>query len=48
MTMLVVTHEMGFAAQVAENCFYGRGQIIEQNTPTDFLTTRDQNVPSYF
>ncbi len=38
MTMLVVTHEMGFAAQVADQMvFMDEGQIIEQNTPTEFF-----------
>ena len=38
MTMLVVTHEMGFAAQVADQIvFMDEGQIIEQNTPTEFF-----------
>ena len=38
MTMLVVTHEMGFAAQVADQIvFMDEGQIIEQNIPTEFF-----------
>ncbi len=38
MTMLVVTHEMGFAAQVADQViFMDDGQIIEQNTPKEFF-----------
>ena len=38
MTMLVVTHEMGFAAQVADQIiFMDEGQIVEQNTPTEFF-----------
>ncbi len=38
MTMLVVTHEMGFAAQVADQIvFMDEGQIIEQNTPKEFF-----------
>ena len=38
MTMLVVTHEMGFAAEVADQIvFMDEGQIIEQNTPTEFF-----------
>ena len=38
MTMLVVTHEMGFAAQVADQMvLMDEGQIIEQNTPTEFF-----------
>jgi general L-amino acid transport system ATP-binding protein len=38
MTMLVVTHEMGFASQVADRViFMDEGQIVEQNTPDDFF-----------
>src|SRR5690349_5982215 len=39
MTMLVVTHEMGFARQVANRViFMDAGQIIEQNAPEEFFT----------
>jgi len=39
MTMLVVTHEMGFARQVADRIvFMDGGQIIEINTPEAFFT----------
>jgi general L-amino acid transport system ATP-binding protein len=38
MTMLVVTHEMGFARQVANRIvFMDEGQIIEINTPQEFF-----------
>jgi general L-amino acid transport system ATP-binding protein len=38
MTMLVVTHEMGFAREVADRIiFMDAGQIIEANTPADFF-----------
>jgi general L-amino acid transport system ATP-binding protein len=38
MTMLVVTHEMGFARQVADRViFMDAGQIIEMNTPEEFF-----------
>jgi general L-amino acid transport system ATP-binding protein len=38
MTMLVVTHEMGFARQVADRVvFMDAGQIIEANTPNEFF-----------
>jgi len=38
MTMLVVTHEMGFASQVADRViFMDEGQIVEQNTPDEFF-----------
>src|ERR1700754_884939 len=38
MTMLVVTHEMGFARQVADRViFMDRGEIVEQNEPEEFF-----------
>ena len=39
MTMMVVTHEMGFARRVADTMvFMDAGQIVEQSTPEDFFT----------
>ena len=39
MTMLVVTHEMGFAKEVANRIvFMDAGQIIEANTPENFFS----------
>jgi general L-amino acid transport system ATP-binding protein len=39
MTMLVVTHEMGFAREVANRVvFMDAGQIIESNTPESFFS----------
>jgi len=39
MTMLCVTHEMGFARQVANRViFMDQGQIVEQNAPEPFFT----------
>ena len=38
MTMLCVTHEMGFARQVADRViFMDQGQIVEQNTAHEFF-----------
>jgi len=38
MTMLCVTHEMGFARKVADRViFMDRGEIIEENTPDQFF-----------
>jgi ABC-type polar amino acid transport system ATPase subunit len=38
-TMVVVTHEMGFARKVADRViFMENGRIIEQNNPHDFFT----------
>ena len=38
-TILAVTHEMGFAREVADRViFMDAGQIVEINTPEDFFT----------
>jgi general L-amino acid transport system ATP-binding protein len=38
MTMLVVTHEMGFAKEVSDRiCFFDEGIIVEQNAPAQFF-----------
>lgn len=38
MTMIVVSHEMGFARQVADRViFMDEGQIVEQNVPNQFF-----------
>lgn len=40
MTMLCVTHEMGFAKEVADRViFMDRGQIVEENEPNAFFTS---------
>ncbi|MCA9993865.1 MAG: amino acid ABC transporter ATP-binding protein [Ardenticatenaceae bacterium] len=37
-TILAVTHEMGFAREVADRViFFDQGVIVEENTPTDFF-----------
>lgn len=39
MTMIVVTHEMGFARKAADRvAFMSEGQLIEQATPEEFFT----------
>jgi polar amino acid transport system ATP-binding protein len=39
MTMIVVTHEMGFAREVAHRViFMDEGKLVEENTPTLFFT----------
>ncbi|ARJ55901.1 amino acid ABC transporter ATP-binding protein [Campylobacter cuniculorum] len=53
MTMLIVTHEMGFAKAVADKIvFMDKGQIIEQNTPDNFFknpyTTRAKRFLNLF
>jgi glutamate transport system ATP-binding protein len=38
MTMIVVTHEMGFARRAADRVvFMDRGQIVEESAPADFF-----------
>ncbi|MFQ5759687.1 MAG: amino acid ABC transporter ATP-binding protein, partial [Acidiferrobacterales bacterium] len=38
MTMICVTHEMGFARSVANNiAFMDRGEIVETNPPSEFF-----------
>jgi polar amino acid transport system ATP-binding protein len=40
MTMIVVTHEMGFAREVADRVvMMDDGQIIEEGTPEHFFTS---------
>jgi glutamate transport system ATP-binding protein len=39
MTMIVVTHEMGFARKAADRVvFMADGQIVEDATPEEFFT----------
>ncbi|TDC87132.1 amino acid ABC transporter ATP-binding protein [Actinomadura sp. 7K507] len=39
MTMIVVTHEMGFARKAAQKVvFMSDGQLVEENTPEEFFT----------
>ena len=43
MTMLCVTHEMGFARQIADKIiFMDRGRIVEANTPAFFSNPRHE------
>jgi ABC-type polar amino acid transport system ATPase subunit len=49
MTMLVVTHEMGFARQVGSRIvFMDRGQIVEEAPPTTFFTSPASERASRF
>jgi ABC-type polar amino acid transport system ATPase subunit len=42
--MICVTHEMGFAKQVADRIiFMDQGEIVEENTPEEFFNN-PQNV----
>ncbi len=49
MTMLVVTHEMGFANQVANRViFMDGGEIIEQNSPDEFFNNPQSDRTKLF
>ncbi|ARC90009.1 amino acid ABC transporter ATP-binding protein [Rhodovulum sp. MB263] len=49
MTMICVTHEMGFARQVANRViFMDQGQIVEQNAPEAFFNTPQSDRTSLF
>jgi polar amino acid transport system ATP-binding protein len=40
MTMLIATHEMGFARDIADRvCFLDAGVILEQGSPRQIFTT---------
>lgn len=48
-TMLVVTHEMGFARSVADRIiFMDNGEIVEANSPTNFFNNPDQERTKLF
>jgi ABC-type polar amino acid transport system ATPase subunit len=39
LTMLCVTHEMGFAREVADRVlFFDQGEIVEEGTPDQFFS----------
>jgi general L-amino acid transport system ATP-binding protein len=49
MTMLVITHEMGFAKTVANRViFMDEGEIIEENDPEAFFTTPQSDRTKLF
>ena len=49
MTMIVVTHEMGFAREVADRViFMDYGTIIEEGTPEHFFTNPTQERTKLF
>jgi polar amino acid transport system ATP-binding protein len=49
MTMVVVTHEMGFAREVADHVvFMDEGKIIEVGTPEHFFTTPEHDRTKLF
>ena len=49
MTMLIATHEMGFAREVADRVvFFDQGQIIEEGTPEHFFTNPQHDRTKLF
>ncbi|MCA3575135.1 MAG: amino acid ABC transporter ATP-binding protein, partial [Aestuariivirga sp.] len=49
MTMLVVSHEMGFARQVANRViFMDQGQIVEENLPEEFFNNPENERTKLF
>ena len=49
MTMMVVTHEMGFAREVADRIiFMEDGQIVETGTPEHFFTNPSEERTRLF
>ena len=49
MTLLVVTHEMGFAREVADRfLFFDEGQIVEEGTPEHFFTNPQEERTKLF
>ena len=49
MTMIVVTHEMGFAKEVADKIiFMDEGQIVEAKTPNDFFNNPESDRTKMF
>ncbi|WP_018664868.1 amino acid ABC transporter ATP-binding protein [Heyndrickxia acidiproducens] len=49
MTMVIVTHEMGFAREVGDRIFFmDQGQIVEENTPEElFLHPRHERTKNF-
>jgi len=49
MTMIVVTHEMGFAREVADRiCFFDFGELIEENRPEEFFARPENERTKLF
>ena len=49
MTMIVVTHEMGFAREVADRIvFMEAGEVVEVGTPEHFFTTPTEDRTKLF
>ena len=49
MTMIIITHEMGFAKEVANRIFFfDEGKIVEGNTPEEFFKNPKHERPKLF
>jgi polar amino acid transport system ATP-binding protein len=49
MTMVVVTHEMGFAREVADRVlFMDQGKLVEEGTPEHFFTAPQEERTKAF
>jgi polar amino acid transport system ATP-binding protein len=49
MTMIVVTHEMGFAKEVADRVlFFDFGLVVEEGTPEHFFTSPEHDRTKLF
>jgi general L-amino acid transport system ATP-binding protein len=49
MTMIVVTHEMGFAKTIADRViFMDEGDIVEQNEPNEFFNNPQSDRTKQF
>jgi polar amino acid transport system ATP-binding protein len=49
MTMMVVTHEIGFAAEVADRLvFMDNGKVIESGIPSEVMNSGNQRVREFF
>ena len=49
MTMIVVTHEMGFAKEVADRVMlFDEGQLVEENTPEEFFNNPESERTKLF
>jgi len=49
MTMIVVTHEMGFAKEVADRVlFFDYGLVVEEGTPEHFFTNPQHDRTKLF
>ena len=48
-TMIVVTHEMGFAKEVADRCIlFDEGELVEENTPENFFENPESDRTKLF